>query len=360
MTKVRVLVFSCLLLVTPAGTQAQAPDTTTRLRLNGFVDTYYAYDFTRPADGDRRFTTQPARHDEMNVNLAWLGLTVERPRSRARIALQAGTSVQANYAGEPRNGTVSGPELARIIQEGSVGARLSRTVWLDAGIYASYIGLEGWTSGDNPTYTRSLVADYSPYYLSGARVTWTASPRVTAQLHVMNGWQIISENNRGKAVGSRVDVAVSPAVTVSYANFVGTEPQVGRSGAMRLFNQLMARGQLAGGTQWQGQVDVGQQDGQHWSGLVAIVRQPLTSRIALSGRLERFNDRSQVIITTGHSDGFIGTGGSVGMDVALESGVRWRSEVRAIRTTADLFPDGITARPVDFNRLLVTSLSVAF
>ncbi|MBX9928137.1 MAG: porin [Gemmatimonadaceae bacterium] len=57
--------------------QAPAADTTTVVRIHGFLDAYYAYDATRPADGDRRFVTQPARHDEFNINLprsAWPSL----------------------------------------------------------------------------------------------------------------------------------------------------------------------------------------------------------------------------------------------------------------------------------------------
>ena len=98
-----------ILLSSATTLRAQSSDTTTKIRINGFVDAYYAYDFTRPADGERRFTTQAVRHDEANVNLAWIGLSLERSRVRARVALQAGTSVQSNYAGEPRNGASSGP-----------------------------------------------------------------------------------------------------------------------------------------------------------------------------------------------------------------------------------------------------------
>ena len=348
-----------LLCTATAALSAQQTTDSTRVRLNGFVDTYYAFDVTRPADGERRFTTQPVRHDEVNVNLAWIGVTVERERMRARLALQAGTSVQANYAGEPRNGATSGPELSQLLQEAVVGYRISDKLWLDGGVYSSYIGLEGWTSADNPTYTRSLVAEYTPYYLSGARLTWAATPRLTAQLHVMNGWQNISENNRSKAIGARLDYTVSPALTVSYANFIGNEAPTGSSGALRVFNQVMARG-TASGWQWQGQVDLGQQSDSRWHGLVAIVRRPVTPRVAVVGRLERYSDPDQVIISTGRPVGFTGNGASAGVDVQLDAGLRWRSEVRGIRTADALYPEGPTARPVRTNGVLVTSLSVGF
>ncbi len=351
---------SVALLLCASALHAQTADTTTKIRLNGFVDTYYAYDFTRPADGERRFTTQPVRHDEFNVNLAWLGVTVERQKTRARVALQAGTSVQANYAGEPRTGATSGPDVARLIQEAVVGVKLARNVWVDGGIYYSYIGLESWSSADNLTYTRSLVADYSPYYLSGAKLTWTVTPTLTAQFHATNGWQNISENNRSKAFGTRLDYAASPAFTLSYANFFGNERPAGSRNALRVFNQIMAKGTLAGQTQLQAQVDVGQQSGSDWYGLTMIARQPLGKHLALAARVERYADPDQIIIGTNTPQGFLGNGASAGLDVSLEDGVRWRSELRGIRTSAHVFPSGGGGRMTRTNGVLATSLSVAF
>ena len=88
-----------------------------------FIDTYFAWDFGQPDSFDRPYTTQPARHDEFNVNLAFLEAKLTGEKVRGRVALQAGTSVQANYAGEPNVGSVSGDDLARIIQEAWVGVK---------------------------------------------------------------------------------------------------------------------------------------------------------------------------------------------------------------------------------------------
>src|SRR5262249_42830575 len=143
-----------------AGAGAQAPaDTTVKVSFGGFVDGYYAWDFGRPPTIDRSFfggalfTTQPSRHDEFNVNLAFAEAKVEGPRVHGRFALQAGTSVQNNYNGEPAIGIVSGPSLSRMIQEAYAGIKLGKNVWVDGGIFFSHMGMEGWISRDNPTYT---------------------------------------------------------------------------------------------------------------------------------------------------------------------------------------------------------------
>src|SRR5262249_31628610 len=114
-----------------------AQDTTLHVTWGAFVDAYYAYDFNRPGPGGfhRSVTPQPARHDEFNINLAHLEVKLAGARTRGRLALQAGTSVQSNYAGEPQSGSVSGPDLARHIQEAVAGVRLGDRLWIDAGIY---------------------------------------------------------------------------------------------------------------------------------------------------------------------------------------------------------------------------------
>lgn len=214
-------------LVVPAPLAAQgalaATDTTPRITFGGFVDAYYAFDFNRPANFDRSFTTQPARHNEFNVNLAFVEAKLDAPRIRGRFAIQMGTSVQSNYAGEPRNGSVSGPDVARFIQEAVVGTKVGDNLWLDGGIFFSHIGMEGFVSRDNPMYTRSLVADYSPYYETGVKLTWQATPTLSALVTVVNGWQNISETNAAKSAGVRVDYTPSPGTTVSYFNYLGDE-----------------------------------------------------------------------------------------------------------------------------------------
>lgn len=59
--------------------QGGAQDTSRHVTWSAFVDTYYAYDFGRPASFDRVFTTQAARHDEFNINLAYVAGSLDQP-----------------------------------------------------------------------------------------------------------------------------------------------------------------------------------------------------------------------------------------------------------------------------------------
>ena len=365
-----------LVLGLPVALQAQGtpPDTSTKVTFGGFVDGYYAWDFGRPPSFDRSFaggtvfTTQPARHNEFNVNLAFVEAKLDAPRVRGRLALQAGTSVQSNYSGEPTNGSISGPSLARHLQEAFAGVKLGNDVWVDGGIFYSHMGMEGWVSRDNPTYTRSLVGDYSPYYQSGARITWAASSKLTAQLDVVNGWQNISENNSGKGAGIRLDLTPSSTTTLSYYNFFSDEA----GNRLRTFNgvgtkitsgRLTLLGEFDVGTQSKSASDGGTAS---WYGLTAIARAQVTPTVAFSGRLERYEDEDQVIIATGvQKDGtpngsFRANGGSVGLDVVPQARLLWRTELRGFANRSVIFPDGKAGAPQKTDAFIVSSLAVTF
>lgn len=337
-------------------------DSIPALTIGGFIDTYYAWDSGRPRSLDRAFTTQPARHNEFNINLAYVELVLAQPRLRGRLALQAGTSVQANYAAEPRVGAVSGGDLSRLLQEATVGVQLHPRAWLDVGTYFSHIGLEGWISRDNPTYTRSLIADYTPYYLSGARLTWQVTPRITAQVHLVNGWQNVSETNADKALGTRLDWQVTPALLVSWRSFVGNEQPESAATQTRVLQQVLARW-APPGWEWSLVLDAGRQGRggggrDTWQGGAFIGRRALTSTTWVSGRVEALLDPDHILLATPGNQPFRTRSASVGLDVQLERRALWRTELRGFRSSARIWPSGASPDGARGPSLLVTSLAI--
>ena len=358
-----------LLLGLPALLRAQtvSTDSSRSITIGAFVDAAYAFDLNRPATRDRAFTTQPARHNEFTVNLAFVEATVARRRVRGRLALQAGTSVQANYAAEPRQGAVSGDALARTVQEAYVGYQLTPTLWIDAGVFFSHLGMETWVSRDNPVYTRSLVADFSPYYSTGVRATWQLSSAVTARVDVVNGWQNMSENNEDKSLGVRVDVAANATTTVSWYGYAGNEPGAQR----RLFNGVGVLSRLSDRAELLAQVDVGWQ--QHrdsltaaaqssgWYGATLITRYWVRPSLAVVARAERFADGNQIVVRTGGPLPFRANSASLGIDVRPEPRVLWRTEARGYAADAPVFPTGgRLPSPSRQSGVVVTSLTLTF
>ena len=346
-------------LALPLGAQAVAEG----VRVGAFVDVYGAWDFSRPPSIDRAYTTQPARHAELNVNLAHVDVRLDRATVRGRLALQAGTSVQSNYSGEPRIGSVSGPDLSRLIQEATVGVRPAAALWLDGGVFFSHIGQESWISRDNPVYSRSLIADYTPYYSAGVRAIWQATPTLAVHLHLVNGWQIISESNDEKSAGVRIEYAPSPSLLLGYSNMVGNELPDSVSARMRVFNQVFARVGRSDRTALWMTADYGFQEAvaggsDRWYGVALVGRHPLSVRVAVNGRVERYSDPDQVIVPSLGAGGFETTGASLGIDVTTAGGVLWRTELRGFRGDRPLYPNRAGGLDQTFG-FFVTSLALS-
>jgi hypothetical protein len=227
--------------------------------------------------------------------------------------------------------------------------------------------METWVSRDNPAYTRSLVADFSPYYSSGVRATWQLSPMVTARVDVVNGWQNIAENNEGKSLGVRVDVAATATTTVSWYAYAGNEPNAQR----RLFNGVGVVTRPSERLELLAQFDVGHERlrdsltmprrSTAWYGATLISRAWVRPTLAVVARAERFADGDQVVVRTGSTLPFRANSASVGVDVRPEARVLWRTEARGYAADAAVFPRGHRAPGLSRRSgVLVTSLALTF
>lgn len=321
-----------------------------------FVDTYYMYDFNSPGGNSKSHPfTQPSRHNEFNVNLAHLELRLNGANVRGAFAIHTGTSVRANYAAETDN-----RELSQLIHEAWAGYQIADGLWVDAGIYPAPYGFESWLSRDNKTYTRSLVADYSPYYETGVKLSWQASNEFNAGVNIINGWQNIAETNSDKAVGITLGYTPSSTISFTYNNFIGNELPDSVQAATRFYNNLCTRFTASDDLQIDFTTDYGMQkvsgESRSWMGAALIGRYQLSEKVSTSVRGEYYKDEYQIILVTGTPYGFDGFGASLNLDVALMPQLLWRSEVRMLSANDSVFPseDGF----IDQTGFVVTSFAI--
>lgn len=330
------------------------------MTLGGYVDAYIAWDMGRPAARGRAFTTQAARHGEFAVNLAHIDLELSGDFVRGRLALQAGSSTTTTGV----YGSLDTEPVAadRHLQEAVVGVRLGDRTWLDAGVFFSHTGSEKWITRDNLTYTRSLIADLSPYRLAGVKLSREVRPTIHATLVATNGWNQVTENNADKSVGLRADWRLTRSLTLAYYNLIGNEQPDTAESRARFYNGLT-------GT-WAGSeftitvtVDGGRQDTggriSSWLGASLLARLQVMEHWAAHGRVESFQDPDGVIARAAAPFEVWGT--SAGLDFEHSDGVTWRSEFRNLRGTNPVFEqfDG-AARLSKFNYVFVTSLALSF
>lgn len=193
-------------------------DTLSNLNVKGFVDTYYSYDFSEPISNLKPdFLYNHNRHNEINVNMALIQVDYSSEKLRSSVGLMVGTYPQYNLAHEQ--------DLLKNIFEANVGIELVNDLWLDAGVFGSHLGFESAISTENITLTRSLMAENSPYYLSGAKLTYQGVEKWTFTALISNGWQNIRETfgNTNKAVGTQLVFEPNDKILINYSNWWSNE-----------------------------------------------------------------------------------------------------------------------------------------
>jgi len=108
-----------------------------KIKVTGYLEAYYGYDFNKPADHNRPgFIYSHNRTNEVNLNLGFIKAAYDSGMIRANLAVMAGTYANANLAAEPG--------VLKNIFEANAGVKLSKTenLWIDAGIFSSHIGFE--------------------------------------------------------------------------------------------------------------------------------------------------------------------------------------------------------------------------
>jgi Putative beta-barrel porin-2, OmpL-like. bbp2 len=357
---VRILVF----ILFPMLATAQ-PDSTwfgkPTIALEGYADVFYSYDFNEPVTDYRQpFFYHHNRHNEFNLNHGYLKLSAAHARYRANVALHAGTYVSDNYAAEP--------DALQSIYEANVGLSLNNagTVWIDVGIISSHIGFESALSIDNWTLTRSLLAENSPYYMAGAKVTWSPNSKWEMAFLVCNGWQHIRriQGNSLPSVGTQVKFMPNTKVTLNYSTFIGSEfPDSLRR--MRYFNNLYGQFQLndrfaciLGFDYGMQQQSKGDSEYDVWLSPVGILKYTINEKWTAAFRAEYYEDETGIIIPVSTPNGFKTSGLSLNLDFRPLPNLAWRVEGRWLQSEDDIFYH--EENPASTNLFFTTSLAVKF
>jgi hypothetical protein len=202
------------------------PDAPSRLDVGGFVDALYAYNSNRPADHANFFPgvgTSGKRDNEATINLAQADFVLQPKPVGFKLSLGFGNATEVVHAGETRGVATSSDVWRNVVQASAQWQTgLGRGLLVEAGVYPSHIGMESLQSQLNWNYTRSWLGELSPYYQTGLKLAYPLSPRWSAQLHLLNGWQMIGDVNRGKSVGAQLAYG-GERLSISFNGIAGPE-----------------------------------------------------------------------------------------------------------------------------------------
>lgn len=315
-----------------------AQETYKPFSISGFLDAFYAFDFNRPEGPERqKGFYNHNRHNKPAINVVLIRMHYEKDSFHAVLDLQAGTYAQDNYANEPA--------LYRALYQAYVGWKINPKTSLDIGVFESNIGWENAQNTLNPTLTRSLAAENSPYYLSGARLSWEVNSQINLVLTLNNGWQRIKRVEGNSLPGLSTQVVFSPndALTFNWSTWIGTDdPDTDRR--LRYFQNFYTQWQpnpsvklIAGFDIGLQQTSIGSQALQSWLTPVILASWQFHEHWAIGARSEYYRDQHQVIINTGSPNGFQTQAVSFNLDRKLSTKIMGRVEGRYMHSLDPIF-----------------------
>jgi len=190
-----------------------------------YLDLSYIVNFNFPENHLWRSRTTAARHNELAPNMA-LGYVRKDATTDSRwgmeFGLQGGYDSQ-NFAflqGEPK---VEGADTLRHFHRANVSylAPVGNGLTITAGLFNSLIGYESLYAKDNFNYTRSWMADNTPYMMFGVKASYPVNDGFTATLFVINDYYHLANPNDIPSYGAQAAWKPFARTTVTNTVYYG-------------------------------------------------------------------------------------------------------------------------------------------
>jgi hypothetical protein len=267
--------------------------------VGAFVDTY----FSLPIRSDDTELDTPsitrvfdAANDTFSLAYAELTLTMPAEPVGFRLDLGFGAVADAvSTVGVDIGGTtvLVPDETYKNVQQAYATMKVPGVdkLTLDVGRFVTTAGAEVIESKDNFMYSRSLLFGFAiPFTHTGLRASYALTSEVGVQLSLVNGWDVVFDNNRDKTLGA--SVSWSHADTAALLTWYGgTEtPDGAPNDDYRSVFDLVVTQKIDGGLTLNLNADYGFEGDFAWYGVAAMGRYEITEALRLALRAEYFAD----------------------------------------------------------------------
>lgn len=192
-----------------------------------YLDVGYIANFNFPDNDLWRSRSTASRHNYVapNMVLAYVRKdATESSRWGGEFGVQGGYDT-VDFAFLPGEKKVDGADVLRHIHRANVTylAPMGRGLTVTAGLFNSLIGYESLYAKDNPTYTRSWLADYSPYMMFGVNASYPVNDRLTVTTFVVNRYAHLSYTVAQPSYGGKWSYALTPRLTARQTLYWGPD-----------------------------------------------------------------------------------------------------------------------------------------
>jgi hypothetical protein len=192
------------------------------LAVNAFVSTAYEYNANRPTTGTNSYRVFDFNDNSFNLDVAEVVVQIAatKPNDAGfRVDFAAGNSIP--QITKTQDQTAAQFDLQQAFA--SFIAPLGSGLRFDVGKYVTHMGyelIEGY-DGYNDNYSRSILFGYAiPFTHTGVKASYSFSSKVAAMVEVVNGWDLLRDNNHSKSLGAQLTLTPVSPLTV-LLNWVG-------------------------------------------------------------------------------------------------------------------------------------------
>ena len=194
---------------------------------SAYVDLAYLLDFNFPENHRWRSRTTSSRFNEFAPNMGFINVRKDATTD-SRWGMELG--VQGGYdskdfaflQNEPK---VDGADTLRHVQRANVSylAPIGNGLTIQAGLFNSLVGYESLYAKDNANYTRSWIADNTPYMMFGINAKYPVNDQITVAGFIINSYYHLSHPNDQPSYGAQVAYKPTGRLTLTETLYAGPD-----------------------------------------------------------------------------------------------------------------------------------------
>jgi len=277
------------------------------LGMSGFVDTSFVYNF---AEGNPATRTNRGRVFDVNPSgfaIQAAEIAIEKPVSDEspigfRTDLYFGDDAELIHSTGLGETAATGVADHFDLQQAYVVARAPIGAGIDfkVGKFVTLLGAEVIESLANWNFSRSYMFGFAiPFTHTGALVSYPIGELGSVTGGVVNGWDIVDDNNNFKSLIGNITLTPMEGVTLAVNGITGAE-QAQNNRDDRTVVDVVASWQATDKLAFVANYDYGFEsagksvagfDSKNWTGLALYAKYDINDKWAMAGRVEWFDDK---------------------------------------------------------------------
>lgn len=196
-------------------------------RYGAYLDIGGIVNFNVPGNDLWRSRATASRHNQAAPNMV-LAYVRKDPTEASRWGMELGAQGgydSVDFAFLPGEPKVGGADVLRHVHRANASylAPLGNGLTVTAGLFNSLLGYESLYAKDNANYTRSWIADYTPYMMFGINAKYPVSDNFTVTAFVVNGYAHLSHPNNQPSYGAQWLYKVTDRLTATQTLYWGPD-----------------------------------------------------------------------------------------------------------------------------------------